>query len=345
MARISPGTMTAAVFAILIGLAGAYSVRQYLEQPPVAEEQAEQDEPSAVRVPLAGNDLMAGRKLTINDVIVIRMSPEKYEKSDYKDKQFMRDPSQIAGRVLREPISKGDVFLTTDLYPEGMGPGVSEMLEPGYRAVSVPIHNIAAVAGFARPGSIVDVLFRATGNEKHPEMTMTLIERAEVLAVGETMLPDHDVDVGEDSKTGNVTLAVASNQAKILKAVEDRGELTLTLRSPEETVNFVPRGSAQRKVTMPQLLGLPTVRQQKTLDIYRGAEKSTMTFEQEVPVERDFGPVIDTPVAADVPARGPLEQQTSQAGPERDEGSATAAQTDGRIPMPISVPRASNEGS
>ena len=53
MARISPGTMTAAIFAILVGLAGAYGVRQYLKPAdiPKVETVAEEQAPESMRPP------------------------------------------------------------------------------------------------------------------------------------------------------------------------------------------------------------------------------------------------------------------------------------------------------
>ena len=68
--------MTAAIFAILIGLAGAYTVRQYLKQvPPVA--QTEQAEPESILVPVAGIDLIGGRNVTLADIVIIKLSREE----------------------------------------------------------------------------------------------------------------------------------------------------------------------------------------------------------------------------------------------------------------------------
>ena len=103
MSRISPGTMTAAIFAILIGLAGAYSVRQYLKKPPVevAEEEVEEVAPDMVFVPTAARDLIAGKSLTINDIILHKMTRDELRKSEFAGKSFMPDTQQIVGRTLR----------------------------------------------------------------------------------------------------------------------------------------------------------------------------------------------------------------------------------------------------
>ena len=139
--------------------------------------------------------------------------------------------------------------MTTSFYPDGAGPGIAEMLDEGYRAVSIPIEHISAVQGFARPGTFVDVLFRSKETEDRPEVTITLLERVKVLAVNKNTLSEHNVDL---DKGGAVTLAVTPLQAKALKVVEARGELSLTLRNPNDELDFMPvdlnRGEKMRGI-------------------------------------------------------------------------------------------------
>jgi pilus assembly protein CpaB len=295
--------MTAAIFAILVGLAGAYMVRQYLSRPEAAA--VAQQAPEMITVPVAGVDLMAGRNLTINDIAIHRMTRDEFAKSPYANEEFMTDSRQIAGRMLKSALKKGDAFLTTSLYPEGMGPGVAELLKPGQRAVTVAIENVGAVEGFARPGTLVDVLYRSTATDNVPEVTMTLLDRVEVLAVGKISVPGHDVSVGatDQAGRGTVTLAVNPDQAKALKVVEGRGELTLSLRNPEDAATLSSLGYEHHKVTLYQVLGLPEPKGPKSMDIYLGGVKSTVTFggpavtTNQIPAADN----IRTPIAADDP--------------------------------------------
>jgi pilus assembly protein CpaB len=230
--------MTVAFAAILVGLGGAFVVRQHLhkpELPPLPQLAVDDD----IIVPVALTDLEAGRTLTINDVARVRMSRDKFAKSPYAGQSFLRVSEQIANRTLKTSMKQGDAFLAQNLYPEGMGPDLAQRLQAGYRAVTVPIANVGAVQGFARSGSIVDVLFRveATEAEDRPQETMTLLERVEVLAIDTYTQPGQQVELEQD---GTVTLAVTPHQAKMLKVVEGRGELSLTLRNPEDQFEFVP---------------------------------------------------------------------------------------------------------
>jgi Flp pilus assembly protein CpaB len=103
--------------------------------------------------------------------------------------------------------------------------------------VTIPIEHISAVQGFARPGSFVDVLFRSRAEEERPEVTITLLERVKVLAVNKNTLTEKNVEL---EGGGAVTLSVTPIQAKSLKVVEGRGELSLTLRNPNDELDFLP---------------------------------------------------------------------------------------------------------
>lgn len=241
MARISSGTMTVVVFAILIGLGGAFVVRQKLKQPGLPPLQELAPVEQSVLVPTAAMDLIPGQTLTINEVALLSMSPEKYKNSAYAGVGFMRDASQITGRRIKAHVKKGDPFLPDLFYPSNSGPGIAERLQPGYRAVTVPIENIGSVEGFATPGSIVDVMFRSRPEGDRPEVTLTLLEQVEVLALDSNVVPGQSATSPQERLTaGSVTLAVTPQQGKMLKVVEGRGELSLALRNSEDNLGVLP---------------------------------------------------------------------------------------------------------
>ncbi len=252
MARVAPGTMTVVVFALLVGLGGAYVVRHELQPEVVAAPQLPEPPESMVAVPTALTDLPAGHTVSIDDIGILRLPESKYAESEYAKQSHLTNSTQIAGRTLRNELKKGSVFSMDDVYHTGDGPGIAEQLEAGYRAVSVPIENVGAVQGFARPGSFVDVLFRSEAKDKRPEVTLTLFERVKVLAIGSTAVEGKRVSVSQD---GSVTLSVTPHQAKVLKVVEGRGEISLVLRHPEDDFQFLPFDPALER-TLSDLSGL-----------------------------------------------------------------------------------------
>lgn len=304
MARISPGTMTAAIFAILIGLGGAYAVRQYLHQPVPEVEVEEAAAPVPIIVPVAARDVVVGQTVTLNDIAVHRMQPDEFKQSAYFGLSFMSNTQQINGRTLRTVIKKGEVFTATSFFADGMGPGIAESLKPGFRAVSIPIEDIAAVAGFARSGTMVDVIFRSIERDGFPETTMTLLEGVEVLALGNAIVPGQRAGSQRGGTTGKVTLAVTPAQAKALKVVEGRGALSLTLRNPNDVADefiSLSRIRSSARVTLDQLLG-NRIRTQQMV-IYRAGQKEVITFEDRLN-DQFHETMINTPVAADIPVNG-----------------------------------------
>ena len=241
MAKVSSGTMTVTVFAALVGLGGAFVVRQTMQRPAPVETAAPAAAPAPVIVPLAAMDLQPGRKLTLNDIAPRRLTQEEFKKSEYRKLTFLSSTTQIQGRSLRKAVPAGRPFQPDDFFPDGAGPDIADRLQAGYRAVTVPIESVGSVNGFAVPGSIVDVLFRAKPEGVRPAVTLTLLERIEVLAFNvNTTQGMRDPALNNNQQTATVTLAVTPQQAKILKVVEGRGDMSLTLRNPKDDFQFAP---------------------------------------------------------------------------------------------------------
>jgi len=282
--RITPGTVIVGIFAILFGLVGAYAAQRYLNP---EEEVAEEAPPAPrVRVPQASVDLVPGRPLTLGDVAIVSYSNEQLKKQDLPP-MYMSNPEQIIGRILREPVEKGKVFTTTMFYPEGQGPTVAEKLQPGLRAVTIPVEGTGVLSGLASAGSKVDILFSTSPDEKMniPATTVTLLEDVEVLAVGQNDVPNSRLD--ETVKT--VTLAVSPKQANALKIVEGRGNFSLTLRGSADNALVADSGPQ----TINQLLGIPPKQQPFTTEVWRGGQLQSMTFENDKFVEQT---TVDLPI-------------------------------------------------
>ena len=157
MKKIDTGIIALMFFAILFGLAGVYALRVALKSDPVPPQLAPQ-KPATITVPMASRDISAGTTLVLDDVALFSMTRDQIRER-VGQRVFMTQPDQIIGKTLKTDLATGSVFNTKNFYPEGRGPGISNRLQPGQRALTIRISPVNALIGFAGPGQKVDVLF------------------------------------------------------------------------------------------------------------------------------------------------------------------------------------------
>jgi Flp pilus assembly protein CpaB len=180
---LSSGSMSIGVLAIFSGLLGAYGLRALLLAEPKAPPAAER----RIIVPLATEDLPPGRILRLGDMGLHPMTQSQMAQRGLANPAVMLSTEQIMGRMVRQPIRKGEPFLTTTLFLEGTGPNLAEILKPGKRAVTLEVPS--RMGGAVTEGTYVDVLFRATPRSGDalrapiPETTVTLMQGVEVVSV------------------------------------------------------------------------------------------------------------------------------------------------------------------
>lgn len=313
MSRITPGTVIVGIFAVLFGLIGAYGVRKYLQgdRTPASAASA----PRREIVPLASMDIAAGRQVVLGEVALLQLLPEEVRKMRADKKlptQYMNNPQQIIGRILKKPLKQGEAFQTDHFYPEGTGPTVAEKLSPGLRAVTIPVEGTGALGGYDGPGSYVDIVFRSRADENAgiPETTVTLLEGVQVLAMEQESAR---VPPGT-SLQNRVTLAVTAAQANALKIAEGRGTFSLSLRNPED----VEIAAASIPQTLDRLLNVP-VRDEHITAIYRGGGTAqAVSFP---------GAVIRPQSTVALPIAGVLQMRAAQQATsiERDVPTSTPA--------------------
>ena len=298
MRRLSPGTLIVLVFAILLGLLGAYAVKQYLTREPAPVATVPPPPPEKVyTVPVAVMDLPAGREVVEDDLMVLRLTAKDLVAMKLP-KMVMDNVKQIAGRTLRNAVKQGQAFEPTAFFPKGIKPSLAESLQPGERAVTIVLSKESADRQFLTPGTTVDVLFRSKPDAalSVPDATLTLLSRVRVMAVGENTIegarPADDPNKANDLQT--VTLAVNDTQARALKVVEGRGSLTIVLRNTKDEKLAEKTGPT----TLQGLLGLKEPLSPVTTEIYRRGALSTLSFadgqRQKIKLEPPYGmPVTD----------------------------------------------------
>jgi pilus assembly protein CpaB len=155
-----------------------------------------------------------------------------------------RPLSDFVGAVARGPIAAGEPVTEGKLVLAGTRGFMAAVLQPGTRAVSVPITATSAVSGFIYAGDRVDVLLThvltsqgsQSGGQSAPSgqrsATETILRNARVIAMDQKLdfSPGDKPDVGKTA-----TLELTPKQTELVTLAVKMGDLSLVLRSLQDT--------------------------------------------------------------------------------------------------------------
>ena len=154
----------------------------------------------------------------------------------------------LTGAVVREPILAGEPVQERKLVRGGEGGYLAVILQPGMRAVGVPVTVESGAGGFILPGDRVDVIqtrdsdAQSAGGQR-AKVTETVVVNVRVLAIDQKTTPDKD----SQAIVGAVaTLEVAPDAADALVEAMARGDFQLALRSYADANAPSGRGVAKR---------------------------------------------------------------------------------------------------
>jgi pilus assembly protein CpaB len=131
-----------------------------------------------------------------------------------------------AGRIPRQPLVPGEPVLESRLVPVEGRAGLASVLSPGKRAITVRVNDVIGVAGFALPGTYVDVLVSARDAKNEP-FSRIVLERVKVLAVAQ----DTGSAPTKPKVVNAVTLELTPDESERLDLARSVGSLSLALRN------------------------------------------------------------------------------------------------------------------
>jgi len=135
-------------------------------------------------------------------------------------------PGEIfLGAVVKDTVRKGEPVLPAKVVKAGQSGVMAVRLEPGMRAMAIPLSAESSAGGFVLPGDHVDVVqIRKVGTDVSSQ---TVMRNVRVLAI--------DQNTSGGSKGSNIgataTVEVTPQQAENLVLAKAQGDLTLVLRS------------------------------------------------------------------------------------------------------------------
>ena len=138
--------------------------------------------------------------------------------------------TDVVGRIARVPMIPGEPVLPGKLAPINATGGLSSIIPEGKRAITVRVNEVIAVAGFALPGSYVDVLVSGKDANSQP-FSRTVLSRIKVLAVAQETTADPD----KPKVVNAVTLELSTHESERLDLARNIGVLSLVLRNELDT--------------------------------------------------------------------------------------------------------------
>lgn len=198
----------------------------------------------ATPIVVAATDIPIGSTIA-PDMVRLTAWPD-----DARPEGAITDAATAHNRVLVAAVQKGDPIVARRLAPVGSKGGLTAIVAPGKRAITVRVNDVVGVAGFALPGTYVDVLVNTQlghDSNKQESISKIVLERILVLAVAQ----DVERDATKPQVTNAVTLEVSPEQAELLDLARSVGSLSLVLRNQAESQSVVTSG-----VTKEELLGL-----------------------------------------------------------------------------------------
>ena len=154
------------------------------------------------------------------------------------------DPGRMAawfGAVVREPVSAGEPIVERKVVRAGASGVLAVTLQPGMRAMSVPLSAENSAAGFILPGDHVDVVQIRKGVAGVD--AGTVMRNVRVLAIDQNTRADPK----EAAKVGSqATLELTPSQAEDMVLARAQGDLTLVLRSYADAAGPPRTGDIER---------------------------------------------------------------------------------------------------
>ena len=155
--------------------------------------------------------------------------------------------TNVVGRIARVSMIPGEPVLSGKLASKTATGGLSSIIQEGKRAITVQVNEVIAVAGFALPGSYVDVL--VTGKDANNQsFARTVLSRIKVLAVAQ----ETTTDSTKPKVVNAVTLELTSRDSEKLDLARNIGVLSLALRNELDTSEINSAGVRLTDIVYPQ---------------------------------------------------------------------------------------------
>jgi pilus assembly protein CpaB len=229
------------------------------------------------RVVVAKSDIGPATRLSLDQLKVEEWPPEGVPKGSFARGEM------VEGRVTAYAFTEGEPLLEKKLAPKGTSPGLTALLPPQKRAMTVKVDEASGVAGFVAPDNRVDVVVTVDKGDfsKNP-ISKVIFQNLRVLGIGQRI----EARPGDKPQVvPTVTLEVTPEEGERLALSAQEGRISLVLRGQDDAQLVLTPGavasrmfgglSGQEELPDPPPAPGPT---RRTVEVIRGLQREPTGF-------------------------------------------------------------------
>jgi pilus assembly protein CpaB len=194
-------------------------------------------------------------------------------------------PEELEGRVTAISLAAGEPVLETKLAPKGVIPGLTALLPPDKRAMTVKVDEASGVAGFLNPDNRVDVVVTVDkGDFNQDAISKVVLQNLRVLGIGQKI----EKNLGEKPQVvPTVTLEVTPAEGERLALAVREGAISLVLRNQQD-LSKVETAGVRTSTMLGKAVLAPAVQAKeekapppanlRTVEVIRRVTKESMNF-------------------------------------------------------------------
>lgn len=151
----------------------------------------------------------------------------------------------VLGQKVLVPVAAGDAMRWSQFETARVAERLAQKVLQRARALTVGVSAVSAVGGWVRPNDAVDVIGSFKDPATNEQVAVTLLQNVLVLATGK-VTGTTNVNLLPESERSyrDLSLMVLPEEAELLVLAQELGNLTFTLRHPDDLDVLEERGRA-----------------------------------------------------------------------------------------------------
>lgn len=211
-----------------VGLAGG---AVFWAQDQLARNQAAAADASIVRVVAVSEDIPFGNPIEGHKLTTIEWPAESVPVGVFTSFDDVLPAAGGEPRRAKRALAQGEILLASKVSEFGEKVTIVQTIGEGNRAMAISVNAQTGVGGFVTPGDFVDIVL--TRGRDASLRALTILQNIRVIGVDQKA--DEEIDQPGIART--VTVEVTPQQSQRLALAQKAGQLSLSLRSLDETEN------------------------------------------------------------------------------------------------------------